>query len=278
MVSQINGSVVKAFEILSLFNDGRDEISAATLAERLGMNAVTAHRFLRTLEFTGALVAVSKGTYRLGFTLADLGLRAADPASLSSVVQPILERLTTRLGEGSMATVFDGEYAVCIAKAVPDRPLFIDIRKGSRLEAYATAHGKLWLAHLPSAELDQYFEATERRLMTNATAVSRTELEPQLIAARETGLSFNRGERESHIHGIAVPVLGPGGRMICGLSVFGTSTRITEDGTNSFAGPLREAAKEVSRLLYGTSDSELTNGSGKQAAKPRKGRSAGNTA
>jgi IclR family transcriptional regulator, pca regulon regulatory protein len=251
LISQINGSVVKAFEILSLFNEGMEEISAATLATRFGMNAVSAHRFLRTLERTGALVAVSRGRYRLGYAIADLGKRAADPGSLAGAVQPVLEALSGKLGEGSMATVFDGEAAICIAKAVADRPLYVDVKKGSRLEAYATAHGKLWLAQLGHADLERYFQRTSFSRMSEATVTARTTLEAELERVRSEQVAYNRGERESEIHGIAVPVFARSGQMICGLSVFGASARMSEDVMDGFVPVLREAAADLYRRLYG---------------------------
>lgn len=251
MVSQINGSVVKAFRILSLFEGGLEEISAADVSERLAMNGVTAHRFLRTLEMTGALVAAAKGRYRLGFALVDLGERAAGHVSIANVVQPVLDDLSRTLMEGSMATVFDGEMVVCIAKAAPDKPLFVDVRRGSRLEAYCTAHGKLWLSTLGPVQLARYFDIVERRALTGTTLVSREALTRDLDEIRSAGIAFNEGEREEHIHGAAVPVRTRGGRMVCGLSLFGPPGRFTGEARLEIAAALRLAAKEAERLLYG---------------------------
>lgn len=256
VVGQLNGSVMKAFEILSLFREGRSEISAATLKSRLGMNAVTAHRFLRTLEAAGMVVASSRGTYRPGLALADLGASASGPGNLALAVQPVLERLTDRIGEATMATLFDGEKVVCVARAVPDRPLFVDVRQGTRLEAHCTAHGKLWLAHLSPEALDRWFETAERRVMTARTVVSREALEGELAQVRETGLAFNRSEREADIHALAVPVLAKDGRMVCGLSVFGSAARLGDEILEGFADPLREAAAEIARRLYGKAPHE----------------------
>lgn len=251
MVAQINGSVLKAFQILSLFEDGRREVNASVLADRLDMNAITAHRFLRTLEATGALVAVAKGSYRLGFALADLGALAADPAGLSGLAQAVLDELVATVGEGALASTFDGERAVCIARSVPDRPLFVDIRRGTRLEAYCTAHGKLWLAQLPDAELDRYLDTVERRSMTAGTLVQRDALVRDLERVRFENTAYNRGEREGDINAVAVPVFSRGGRMVFGLSIFGSASRFGEAEFEKAAGPLRAAAAELSRRLYG---------------------------
>lgn len=251
MVAQNNGSVLKAFEILSLFRSGPDVLSAADLAARLSMNGVTAHRFLRTLERTGALVLVSKGRYRLGFTLVDLGERAADSQAIANVVQPVLEDLSRTLREGAMATVFDGEMVVCIAKAAPDRPLFVDVRRGTRLEAYCTAHGKLWLAQLGQEELERYLEAVERRCFTDTTRVLPATLLAEIEAVRRERVAFNEGEREAHIHGAAVPVETRSGRMVCGLSVYGPPARFEGAARAEIVAALRLAASKADRLLYG---------------------------
>ena len=98
MATQVNNSVLKAFAILELFSESRTEINAALVARELGLNAVTAHRFLRTLERVGALVAVSKGVYRLGFALVDLADRVIHHADLGRALTPLLEAVTREIG------------------------------------------------------------------------------------------------------------------------------------------------------------------------------------
>ena len=51
MTSQLNGSVLKAFKILDLFAAGKIELTAQETADALGINMITAHRFLHTLVY-----------------------------------------------------------------------------------------------------------------------------------------------------------------------------------------------------------------------------------
>lgn len=264
MTVQTNGSVVKAFEILGLFGPGCSEVSAGYVREKLGTNFITAHRFLRTLESVGALVAVSKGNYRLGFMLVDLGQRAADQAGLARLLQPILGDVTRDVQEASMATVFDGSMVVCIAKAASPHPLFVDIRIGSRLEAYCTAHGKLWLAHLPPAQLDRYLDTVPRQALTPSSLVERGALITELDEIRRTGVSFNRGEREADIRAVAVPVLSREGSLISGLSVFGPPNRLTDDRLEAVITRLRHAAADATDQFYGVPG--IVDGDGEMAA------------
>ncbi|WP_449415638.1 IclR family transcriptional regulator [Ochrobactrum teleogrylli] len=252
VMSQANGSVIKAFQILDLFDDQLLQIGSSDVVSRLGLNTITAHRFLKTLEAAGALVAVSRGHYRLGYKLAELGKRAAGADNLRSALQPVLDQLTKDVGEATLASSFDGESAICIARALPDRPMFVSIQLGSHLEAYASAHGKLWLAHLSETALDAYLERVELKAINEGFVPNRSGLIAELHEIRESGLAFNRGEREPDVYALAVPVLNPSGKMICGLSVFSSKSRMEPLIANDLATKLRAAAKKVQIAFYGT--------------------------
>lgn len=250
MAPQINGSVVKAFEILHLFSPERPVITAADLARELDLNGVTAHRFLRTLEQVGALVAESRGHYRLSFLFADLGDRVRDAQMLARLAQPLLNGLTDRLGEGSMATSFNGAKVTCIAKAQPRRALAVDVRVGVELEAWCTAHGKLWLAHLGETDLDRYLAGHARQRFTAATVTDEQRLRQEIAVIRKQGYSLNRGEREEGLFALAVPVRSRSGGMVTGLSIFGPSGRLG-GAQAEILGALRQAAAELEAALYG---------------------------
>lgn len=254
MAVQINGSVVKAFSILKLFSEQRPELTAADVAAETGMNAVTAHRFLRTLEQVGALVAVSKGVYRLGYVFADLGDRVLQNDALARLLQPHLNAVTEALQEATMATVFRVDMVVCIARATSTRSLSVDIRVGSQLEAYCTAHGKVWLAFMPAHERRRYMQAVERIAFTGNTITDGAALEAEVERVRERGYAINDSEREDGIAAVAVPVRTRGGRMIAGLSAFGTSTRFTRPVMDTALARLRAAAAQIENSLYGHGD------------------------
>lgn len=252
MAPQLNGSVVKAFQVLKLFSEQRPEITAAEVSHELGMNAITAHRFLRTLQHVGALVAVSKGTYRLGYAFADLGDRVLQNDALAQFLQPRLNAMTASLQEATMATVFRSDMVYCIARAVTHRSLSVDIRVGTRLEAYCTAHGKTWLAFMPGHERERYLQSVERTRFTDMTIIDPQALEEEIAKIRQHGYAVNNCEREDGIKAIAVPVRTRTGRMIAGLSAFGPASRFTDDAMETALETLRATAAAAERDLYGS--------------------------
>lgn len=241
----------RAFAILGLFSERRSEIGVAMVSTELGLNAVTAHRFVKTLERIGALVPTARGRYRLGYLMADIGERAMRPTELARMVQPILDHLVEELHEGAMATVFESDWVVVIARAAADRYLSMDVRVGQRLEAYCTAHGKLWLADLAPAALDRYLDVVTRTRSNRATITGRAELLAEVTKVRRQGFSTNRDESEPSIRAVAVPVLSGTGRMVTALSVFGPASRVTDEVMALAHRHLQDAAGEARRALYG---------------------------
>jgi IclR family pca regulon transcriptional regulator len=251
LAQQLNNSVARAFDILRLLGRGRPRISVADVTRELGLNAITAHRFLKTLEAEGALVQVAKGSYRLGYALVDLGDRARDEDRLGQWLQPVLDDLTADLGEASMATLYQAGMVVCIARAMPPRSLSVDIRVGDRLEAYCTAHGKLWLAHVSAAERARYLSSVPLHAMTGRTITHPKHLQDEIAAVAQRGFAYNLGEREDGITAVAAPVLTDSGRMVAGLSMFGPTSRIDRETLDRGLVRLQAAARDAALLLYG---------------------------
>ncbi|MDG4719410.1 MULTISPECIES: IclR family transcriptional regulator [Thalassospira] len=251
MTSQLNGSVLKAFKILDLFAAGKTELTAKETADALGINMITAHRFLHTLVHAGALRATSRGVFRLGYMFADLGERVLHDGNLPTLLQPILDQLARDTGEACMATEFDRDMAICIAKALPDRPLYVDIRIGSKLDAFCTAHGKLWLAYMSADNQDRYFKNAQLTGMTDHTITDIHKLKEELATIRAQGFSTNNGERENDIYAIAVPITTQHGKMISAFSVFGASPATLDQNRAAFLGHLQTAALTARSTLYG---------------------------
>ncbi|UYO01251.1 MAG: IclR family transcriptional regulator [Devosia sp.] len=251
MAQQLNNSVARAFAILKLLGRGRARISVAEVCRELGLNAVTAHRFIKTLETEGALVQTGKGSYRLGYMLVDLGDRALEQDRLGALMQPVLDEITADLREASMATIYQAGMVVCIARAMPQRSLSVDIRVGDRLEAYCTAHGKTWLAHLSAREREKYLQSVEMEALTARTIVKRPELAEEIERTAQRGYAYNLGEREEGIAAIAMPVRTEAGRMVAGLSVFGPASRIDRAALDRFRLRLDKAVRDAELLVYG---------------------------
>ena len=255
MATGLNNSVLRAFRILDLFDGERHEITTAHVAGALRLNAVTAHRFLKTLESAGALVSPRKGLYRLGFKLLDYGERAGNARQLAHLLQPYLNELTAETEEGAMATVFDGTAVTCIATAYSSQAIVFNARVGARHEPHATANGKLWLAHIGAARLERFLAANPLTPFSNATIASRQALLSEIEAIRARGYATNRSEREAGLNAVAVPLMARSGDMLAGVSVFAPSHRLPQSDEPRIAALIGDTLGRAADDLYGRAES-----------------------
>jgi DNA-binding IclR family transcriptional regulator len=249
---QHNNSVARAFAILDLFTEQRPQLSAGDVARALNLNTVTAHRFLRSLEAAGALVAVARGSYRLGFRLVDLANRVTRHKILAEAMQPALDELAAELNEASMAAVPEANAVICIATALPRRDLLVDIRPGMLMEAYCTAQGKLWLASLDDRALKAYLDEVPLDALTSKTITDREALVAEIRTIRREGFALNDGEREDGLRTIGLPLNSREGRMVAGVTVYGPVTRMTQEVLDTAKRLIGEALAGIDARLYGT--------------------------
>ena len=84
--------LLKALDMLALFEHERPEWAEHEIARELGLPTSTAHRILRTLETRGYVARTPAGRYLLGPVAADLGRRATEHG-LARSMPPALEHV-----------------------------------------------------------------------------------------------------------------------------------------------------------------------------------------
>ncbi len=250
MATPTNNSIVKAFAILDLFDDQRDELTTADVADLVGLNTITAHRFLKTLVSVGALHSPRKGIYRPGGKLVEYGERARSARQLAMQLQPFLNALAAESGEGAMATTFDGTMITCIAAAHSNNAYVYSARVGARMEAYATANGKLWLAYSGREAVESYLGANRLVPLSRATLIDRDTLLSETEATRRRGYAVNHGEREAGLSAVAMPIFAPNGAMIVGLSIFAPIAVLDPDTEARFVSLLTGIIAVAEKTLF----------------------------
>jgi IclR family pca regulon transcriptional regulator len=237
MATPLNGSILRAFEILRLVQPDRPELTAARLGDELGLNAATAHRFLATLEEAGALVAVRRGTYRLGLGAAELGRMAEATNPIAPHVQPLIEALRDALRESVMVCRLGRAGPVCVAVAPADRPITVSINVGTTLDMLGSAQGRLWLAEMPEAR--------------RAAWLSGAPEPAELARIRTEGVALNLGDAEPDIAAVAAPIRDRRGACALTLSAFGPLTRFTPEAQARIRAQVLATAERIEAGLAG---------------------------
>ncbi|MBT4521297.1 MAG: IclR family transcriptional regulator [Halieaceae bacterium] len=248
-------SVMRAFRILGAFDRQRATLTSAQIAERVGLNNKTVHRFLLTMEEIGAVSRIGRGRFCLGMALADLGSQVPVHRVLNEAVLHHLEILAENYNESIQAAVLEGTEIVSIAHIPSSHSLSIGIRVGKRWPAYCTAVGKTLMADMTDSVLKEYAGTLNYERRTPGTITSPTALIRHVKQVRRQGYSLNDQESELGLRAIAVPVRNRQDQTIAAISISGPVTRLSMASLLTARDDLDDCAERIAQNLYGNPSS-----------------------
>ena len=241
-------SVDRAVSILELVAR-RGEAGVTEMAAELGVHKSTAFRLAAALEQRGLLEQPGdRGKYRLGLGLVRLAGAATVRFDLSQQSRPACERLAAQVSETINLAILDGDAAVNIDQVLGPSAVTTHNWVGQRTPLHATSSGKVMLAHLPDAALQERLTAGLDRF-TPGTVTDPGRLRTQLRIVLSAGYAYCVEELETGLNAVAAPVLAQDGQLIASISASGPSYRLTEQRIPEVAAAVMAAAAEVSARL-----------------------------
>jgi IclR family pca regulon transcriptional regulator len=256
--ADVIAGIVKGMAVLESFDTERQRLNATLAAQRAGITRAAARRHLLTLASLGYLE--TDGSY---FWLASKVLRFSgtylSSARFPRVVQPTLNRLAAQTQESFSAVVLDGSEVVIVARSGNDwrsspagkaQVLAYGLHLGARLPAHATSTGRVMLAGLSDAALQQWLLDHPLRRLTAHTVTDAAVLTEQIAIARREDFSFANQEHELGVQALAVPLRNARGALVGALNVVTAPHRWRAGEFSAALLPaLQDAAQELRALL-----------------------------
>jgi IclR family acetate operon transcriptional repressor len=224
----------------------RGQIPLLRQAESLDLPLSTAYRLASHLSQAGLIRRISRGRFAQGLELAKLTGGIEPVPLLVQIARPHLKRLARRLRLTVHLGVMEEEMVTYLVKEHGGgAELFT--RAGTQLDAYCSAIGKVMLAALPAAELDQYLSAGPLVALTSNTVTRPDELKNALAAIRSDGYAIDAEEVFENLRCVAVPIHDRGGHVIASVSV----SRLVSAGPAVDEEPILAALRECARRVMG---------------------------
>jgi DNA-binding IclR family transcriptional regulator len=245
-------SVVTAFDVLESLVQGEGERGVTEMALELGQHKNTIFRTLATLEHLGYVEqSRRKGSYRLGVKVLQMGQAYTPHRGLLKVARPVLERLAAAHGETAHLSVLRSNKVVFVDAVESTASVRAISRVGAELPLSDCVCGKLFVAfagdHLPEmlAELAAVREE-------EVGDVDLRKLSQEVGNIRQRGYALDKGETETNVWCVAVPIYDRTGHVLANLSLCGPACRIDDERVAEELAPaLLQAAKEISQQLGG---------------------------
>lgn len=150
-------AVARVAQICVLF--GSDELTAADVAEKTGLNRTTAYRYCSSMVAAGILERGSRrGTFALGSLMLQVGIHALTRRRVVEVAPEFLRGLRTAVRMTSVLSVWGaGRPVVALVEEDTSRTVLVTVRPGTELDA-AAAQTHIFLAHSDEGTFDAFAE------------------------------------------------------------------------------------------------------------------------
>ena len=225
-------------------------VTPSEINQRLGLPKPTIHRHFSTLEEEGFLQRNLDGKgYIPGPRLRVLAAEVLSARSLRSARLAVLTALAEDIGETCNLVIPDRDEMLYLERVETKWPLRIRLPASSRVPLYCTASGKLYLSTLSDAQIDAYLQHRDLEAHTAQTITQRADLIEEIEMVRRKGYAQDGEELMEGMIALAVPVNDQQGRLLSAIAIHAPVQRMTLDDAQAHLPRLREAAKELSRLV-----------------------------
>ncbi|MDW5597420.1 IclR family transcriptional regulator [Conexibacter stalactiti] len=225
------------------------QTGVSDIARRTGLSKATVHHLLGTLETRRMVIKDPQtSTYRLGWSLYELGSVVVRGTDVSRVARPILDRLAVETSESVLLGILDGDSVLYLDRGDAPHGFQMVATAGRRSPLHATASGKLLLAFADEATVGAYLERPLQRF-TDDTITDPDVLRRQLDVIRRDGYATCWQERELGLCSVAVRLRNHLGETVASLTLVGPAGRLTPENVDAHVAPLREAEREIEQQL-----------------------------
>lgn len=226
------------------------ETGVAELSRRVGMDPSQVHRALRVLQ-QSAYVEQDPRTkkYRLSSRVVELASSYLRRVDIRIEARPSLALLQETTGHTTYLAILSRHYSVVIDQERGPSANSLDIDMGDIAPLHATALGKVLLASLDGAALEQVLVELEYVPLTTHTVLSAADLRAHLRDIRRRGYATDREEAYRGVCCVAAPVFNWTGKAVAALGISGPSWAIEEVSFAALAEHVLAAADTLSRRL-----------------------------
>ena len=246
-------TVDTALKLLNYFSVETPEFGLSDLARAAEADKATVLRILNSFAAHGYVEQDPESKkFRLGPAILHLARIRENTVPLTSIIQPVLNRLAETTGETAHASLPDGNALVTIAIAVPYRSTRVFVDPAQRLPFHATASGVIYLSAAEPESAARILAEMKLSRHTELTTTTATELNSKIEAARKSGIAYADRTFETDTIGVAAAFLDSTGFARGTIAVAAVAARNKADSLEAISAEVRKSAAEVTRLLGGS--------------------------
>ncbi|GEK80241.1 IclR family transcriptional regulator [Agrococcus baldri] len=219
------------------------------IVEESGLAKATVHRILATLVEQEFITGDSDRGYQPGARFLTIAGRAISHLDISSIVEPIVERLVSEVDCTIHVGVVNGFEMVYVLRKDSSKPYRMASRVGLSMPMHCSGMGKAVLASWTAEQVDRLVEAVGLPARTEDTITDPDRLHEELALVARRGYALDLGENERGTVCVSAPIRDHLGRTTYGISISSIALEHPGASIEQFAPQAIAAADAISRAL-----------------------------
>jgi len=238
-------AIDKCFSILGLFARLNKPLGVSDIAKALNYNKSTVFNMLHTLNDLGILEQSEGNKFQYGMQLYNLGKAAGRSSDLISTVHPYLEKINQKTKLSAFLGLRAGLQAVIIDKVDTAFDIKIYSEIGMRIPLLAGAGGRVLLAQMCSAEVNDILSKNKLEKFTPNSCVNKNKYKAMIKTARKDGIAIDMEEYIEGIRGFAVPLKIFRANTQAAIWAVGLKRQITKENIPRYARYIKKIVAEI---------------------------------
>ncbi|HLX28045.1 MAG TPA: IclR family transcriptional regulator C-terminal domain-containing protein [Casimicrobiaceae bacterium] len=235
--------------ILEIVGASRTGMSLTEIMRATGLSSGTMHRLLNSLLDVGYLAQQDgKKIYRLGPRLIRLFHLAHSRATVSALVQPVLQELVSRFNETAFVAKLNATGVESMASAMPENHHQAYVQPGRIMPINAAASAKAIFAFQPKKAIAEQL-AMPLRKYTDKTIVDAAQLRRDLEQVRTQGYAICADELDPGVLSYACPIDLSGVGVLYSVGIVALKRRLMRFDKREVIAALEGAARLIAARL-----------------------------
>jgi IclR family transcriptional regulator, pca regulon regulatory protein len=211
-------ALARGIDVIRAFAPSKRSMVLSEVAEVTGLARPTVRRILLTLQELG-YARLDGGAWSLTPRVLELGTSYVHSQGLWEIARPHMEDLVRQTGESTSIAQLDGSDIVYVARVAVPKIITFAVSIGTRFPALQTSLGKVLLAALSPAEVEEVLEQPSRSGISPRWQPGREERDQHLREVRARGWAVADEHLAAGIRSAAVPLRDGEGRVLAAMNV-----------------------------------------------------------
>lgn len=231
--------------ILTLFSIEEPVLDADIICEKLNFSKPTGYRYIKDLVSHGILQRLHGGQYTFGprISVMDYISQQSNPILRLSI--PFMLDIVEQTEFNCCLTQFYEDYCIDIHHEGYKESSLLSYGRGRPRPAYAGAAPKIILANTTTKIQKLIFRNFQDHYIASEFALTETEFLDKLNQTKKQGYYVSKGELETHLGAIAVPIIYSNKAFPLALSIVGSVKRFNLIQVETIVEMLTKAAKHI---------------------------------